>query len=187
MDNLAIDTALELGLEQCLRQLQKSNPSLLLSADELQIAERSARYIPLIASAMATLVSEPRREDLLNIIQRWKISDAAPPGSTQSTPSSHNGISNNVDSLRHSEVVALIESRLRAVIADEEKPPPKDRTNAKDGDESSEDNATQSNSSDRSFDNLAFFDHKPSGVSSTDQDEDKGADGERMSDFEDWL
>ena len=44
--NKAIDDALEIGITQCLQELQKTNPDLLLTAAELRKAECDARYVP---------------------------------------------------------------------------------------------------------------------------------------------
>lgn len=61
MDNSAIDAALECGLIQCLRQLQKTNPYLLLSSTELCAVERDIRYIPIVASALASIALKSAR------------------------------------------------------------------------------------------------------------------------------
>lgn len=58
IDNSAINDALELGVTECLRQLQKTNPSLLLTALELRKAERDARYVPAVALALASIVTK---------------------------------------------------------------------------------------------------------------------------------
>lgn len=55
--NKAIDDALEIGITQCLQQLQKTNPNLLLTAAELRKAECDSRYVPAIALALATILS----------------------------------------------------------------------------------------------------------------------------------
>jgi hypothetical protein len=73
IDNLAIDNALDLGLSDCLRQLQITNPSLLLTASELKKAERDSRFVPSVAAAMASVLanSKTTKENTLNIIRNW--------------------------------------------------------------------------------------------------------------------
>lgn len=57
-----------------MRQLQKTNPYLLLTASELKKAERDYRYVPAVAAAMASILtkSQSKNQELLDIIQRWK-------------------------------------------------------------------------------------------------------------------
>ena len=43
-------------MTQCLRSLQRSNPSLLFSTSILQSSERDARYVPLLATAVTSIV-----------------------------------------------------------------------------------------------------------------------------------
>ncbi len=75
MNDAAIDTALQAGLNACLRSLQETNPSLLLTPSQLKKTERDVLYVPSIASAFAAMTfncqdSELRNEMILNI-QRW--------------------------------------------------------------------------------------------------------------------
>jgi len=69
-----IDAAFEIGLNQCLRSLQESNPALLLTAAELRVAERDARYIPAIASSLASILknSSNDMEAERCAIQAWR-------------------------------------------------------------------------------------------------------------------
>jgi hypothetical protein len=77
LDNEAIDQAVEVGLTDCLRQLQKSNPTLLLTTSQLRVVERDYRYVPAISDALARMVvncSDPtQHEDLLGTISRWAV------------------------------------------------------------------------------------------------------------------
>jgi hypothetical protein len=77
LDNEAIDQAVEVGLTDCLRQLQKSNPTLLLTTSQLRVVERDYRYVPAISEALARMVvncSDPaQHEDLLGTISRWAV------------------------------------------------------------------------------------------------------------------
>lgn len=56
MNDVAINTALQAGLNACLRSLQKTNPSLLLTAAQLKKTERDVIYIPTLASALSSLI-----------------------------------------------------------------------------------------------------------------------------------
>ncbi len=55
-DHVAIDNAIEVALTDCLRKLQASNPTLLLTAGELRVAERDARYIPAVSEALSSIL-----------------------------------------------------------------------------------------------------------------------------------
>jgi hypothetical protein len=55
-DHVAIDNAIEVALTECLRKLQGSNPALLLTAGELRVAERDARYIPAVSEALSSIL-----------------------------------------------------------------------------------------------------------------------------------
>ena len=75
MNDTAIDEALEVGLATCLRSLQKTNPSLLLTSNQLKRTERNVRYVPAAASALASLLSNIRntelRNNLITKVQGW--------------------------------------------------------------------------------------------------------------------
>jgi hypothetical protein len=113
VDNTAIDTALEVGLVECLRKLQKSNPGLLLTAAELRKAERDARYVPAVSSALATILCKSQNKDqtLIRSIQDW--SGAEPVEATEEEEA--------IDDRPHREQIeklgTLIEGRLRLVLS----------------------------------------------------------------------
>jgi len=62
-DNIAIDKALESALMECLRSIQKTNPSLWLTALQLKKAERDACYVPSVASSLAAVVCRSNNAD----------------------------------------------------------------------------------------------------------------------------
>jgi hypothetical protein len=76
MNNVAIDKALEVGLTECLRGLQKTNPSLLLTAQQLKRAERDSLYVPAMAVSVASIVSKSTnaqfRNTMTNLIRQWR-------------------------------------------------------------------------------------------------------------------
>eukprot|EP00979_Chaetoceros_neogracilis_P006413 scaffold1307_cov260-Chaetoceros_neogracile.AAC.1 len=55
MNDDSINAALQAGLNSCLRSLQKTNPSLLLTPSQLKKTERDVIYIPTLASALSSL------------------------------------------------------------------------------------------------------------------------------------
>jgi len=125
---------------KCLQQLQKTNPSLLLTTSELRKAERDARYVPAVSLALASIltksVSNPD-STILERIQQWGSIPKAPVPSTvvvsteessQLSVASSNESKN--DHVQHGnefstesveQLGLLIEERLRLVIAQSEK------------------------------------------------------------------
>lgn len=112
----------------CLRSLQKSNPDLLLTAQQLKITERDTRYIPAVSAAIASVVCKSRRPDLhrsvLRTVQSWSLAKELTYNETavsrhqvgsQSSQSS-------IDSAALLKVTALgplIEKRLHLLCSDE--------------------------------------------------------------------
>lgn len=58
MNDRSIDTALQLGVEGCLKQLQELNPDILLSPSQLRSIERDSRYVPGISSAISRMICQ---------------------------------------------------------------------------------------------------------------------------------
>jgi hypothetical protein len=119
VDNAAIDTALEVGLTECLRKLQKSSPGLLLTAAELRKAERDARYVPAVSSALAMILCKSQNPDsalVISGIRSWsevreqevELGEAAGQEETIDTPSHREQVE---------ELGPLIEERLRLVLS----------------------------------------------------------------------
>ena len=76
-ENSAIDTALEVALTDCLRQLQRSNPDLLLTAHELRKVERDVRYIPALSMAVASILAKSNTDESAEYrdkILKWNTS-----------------------------------------------------------------------------------------------------------------
>ncbi|GKY91381.1 hypothetical protein MPSEU_000110400 [Mayamaea pseudoterrestris] len=91
-NNKAIDDALEQGLTQCLRSLQRSNPSLLFSSQMLQASERDVRYVPLLATAITSIMLnfETRSNKTTKATMRsWKQQNDSKMCATTSSQSSH--------------------------------------------------------------------------------------------------
>jgi hypothetical protein len=45
-------------MTDCLKQLQRTNPNLLLTSSQLRKAERDSRYVPAVVSALASIISK---------------------------------------------------------------------------------------------------------------------------------
>ena len=58
MNDRSLDTALQLGVEGCLKSLQQTNPNILLSPSQLRSIERDSRYVPAVASAIARMLCQ---------------------------------------------------------------------------------------------------------------------------------
>lgn len=62
LNDKGINDALENGISDCLRSLQKSNQGLLLSAQQLKRADRDVKFIPCVAGAIASVLGRSRQE-----------------------------------------------------------------------------------------------------------------------------
>lgn len=75
MNNKSIDNAIENAVTDCLRTLQTQNPRLLLTAQQLKKVERDVKYAPLVAGAIASVLSRSRKEGLyqntVNVSSCW--------------------------------------------------------------------------------------------------------------------
>jgi hypothetical protein len=119
-------------MTNCLSQLQKTNPSLLLTPSELRKAERDARYVPAVALALSSILTKSVTEPdptVLDRIQNWKTATPGIPSnvvtlpdcsSQQSIASSQSIQANRNDKEFSTQDVVvlgrLIEERLRSVI-----------------------------------------------------------------------
>lgn len=123
---------MEVGLIDCLRQLQKSNPTLLLTASQLRVVERDHRYVPAISEALARMVvncsDRVQHEDLLGTISRWavpRVEHHKPkrPSMTDlarddtDDDASTNGRGTSSESMSLATAKALIESRLGLALS----------------------------------------------------------------------
>jgi hypothetical protein len=114
--NKAIDDALEIGITQCMQQLQKTNPTLLLTAAELRKAECDSRYVPALALALATILSNSTNdtdETCIEKIHSWDESDSTLSRSCHKVE--HKG-SVALTTDRTPMLSMLIEQRLRLVM-----------------------------------------------------------------------
>jgi hypothetical protein len=75
LNHAAIDKAVEAGLKECLRSLQKTNPCLLLTPSQIRTSIRDTRYIPLTAASLACIICKSKDIDFqhnaLKLILKW--------------------------------------------------------------------------------------------------------------------
>ena len=145
MNDKGIDDALENSITECLKSLQKSNPDLLLTANQLKRLERDAKYVPAVASAIASILCHPMRRNLhsrtLNAVSGWDKEEsgtAEPPSENVDRSSQRNDdiqgtrlgrvgrFCNTPVSLQEEEEAMkvemlrpILERRLRFVVSDE--------------------------------------------------------------------
>eukprot|EP00980_Cylindrotheca_fusiformis_P008737 scaffold1868_cov193-Cylindrotheca_fusiformis.AAC.22 len=114
LNHSAIDTALQLGLRDCLRSLQRTNPRLLLTPTQLRAAVREVRYIPAMASAVSKIISRSSdvigQKTVLQDIRNWR-------NRMQKTTFQHNLHSHETRGLQESRIRSLTERQLRHMIA----------------------------------------------------------------------
>lgn len=138
-----IDDALEIGLSSCLRSLQRSNPDLLLTANQLKRTERDVRYLPAIAASLASIIKKSSntefRSDIYGKVMSWrqgqpedgteyqgKIGDDNSSTSSKSSIGSEQALNESMDRLSALRLTGLIEDQLRYCISDENKQRKKD-------------------------------------------------------------
>jgi hypothetical protein len=130
-ENSAIDTALEVALTDCLRQLQRSNPDLLLTAHELRKVERDVRYVPALSMAVASILAKSNTDEAAEYrdkILKWNTSTTTHTATQSPSDRHHHGDkdedeSSNEDSRKSSAndnnvhvMCNLLEDRLRHVL-----------------------------------------------------------------------
>lgn len=75
LNDKGINDALENCITSCLRSLQRTNPSLLLTAHQLKRVERDSKYVPSVASAIASVLCRSRKmglfEHTMKMISGW--------------------------------------------------------------------------------------------------------------------
>ena len=112
LNHAKIDAALQLGLRDCLRSLQRTNPELLLTPTQLRSAVREIRYIPATATAITRILCTQSDTELqarcIDYIRAWrrKQNDSALDQNNTSPD----------DELQEATMTALIEDRLRLAV-----------------------------------------------------------------------
>ena len=112
LNHAKIDAALQLGLRDCLRSLQRTNPKLLLTPAQLRSAVREIRYIPATAMAITRILCTPSDTDqqakCLDYIRSWK--------NKQNDSALDQNDSSPDNELQKATMAALIEDRLRLAV-----------------------------------------------------------------------
>jgi len=75
LNDKGISDALENGISDCLRCLQRSSPGLLLTAQQLKRVERDVKYVPSIAGAIASVLCRSKQkggyDNTMNRVSVW--------------------------------------------------------------------------------------------------------------------
>ena len=75
MNDKGISDALENGITDCLRCLQKSSPGLLLTAHQLKRVERDVKYVPSVSASIASVLCRSKQggvyNNVMNIVSGW--------------------------------------------------------------------------------------------------------------------
>ncbi len=132
MNDKSINDALENAVNDCLRTLQVKNPRLLLTAHQLKKIERDAKYAPLVAGALASVLSRSRRQGLyqktFNAASRWddevKKLGASLDRNSISQPRRERvrtAASANDERAKSLALGPMVERRIRFVVSDEYK------------------------------------------------------------------
>lgn len=143
MNDADIDDALEIGLSSCLRSLQRSNPDLLLTANQLKRTERDVRYLPAIAASLASIIKTSSnsefRGDVYGKVMSWRqgqsgndtktsenTDDDNASTSSKSSIGSEHLLNESMDRLGALQLTGLIEDKIRYCISEENKQRKKD-------------------------------------------------------------
>jgi hypothetical protein len=108
----AIDKAMQTGISDCIRKLQKTSPLLFLNASQLRRIERDALYVPAVSKALSSILFNAANKDIsqrhLKSIQTWGSVPVSNAGDTVAQPSPD-------------DISSSVEGRLRTVLEHSEK------------------------------------------------------------------
>eukprot|EP00579_Thalassiosira_antarctica_P016455 CAMPEP_0201929266 /NCGR_PEP_ID=MMETSP0903-20130614/22623_1 /ASSEMBLY_ACC=CAM_ASM_000552 /TAXON_ID=420261 /ORGANISM="Thalassiosira antarctica, Strain CCMP982" /LENGTH=1108 /DNA_ID=CAMNT_0048467989 /DNA_START=71 /DNA_END=3394 /DNA_ORIENTATION=- len=138
LNDKGISDALENGISDCLRCLQRSSPGLLLTAQQLKRVDRDVKYVPAAGGAIASVLCRSKQrgvyDNAMNIASGWddevkKILSCSGNehetvqrrGRVRSTVAerSNNPMNIQLEKLRVDTLRPILERRLRFVISDE--------------------------------------------------------------------
>lgn len=91
MNDDAIDKSLKAGVLDCLRSLQKTNPNLILTPNQLKKTELHAMYIPAFAQGIASMINNSTDQSFMNRLVELTKSFSGETKSTSSSMQSYNG------------------------------------------------------------------------------------------------
>jgi hypothetical protein len=138
MNTTAIDNALEMGISECLKSLQRSNPALLLTTRQLKTTVRDTRYIPAAAAAMARVLCHAKddriQQHFLKVIHGWSKEEQTAAGAAVTVQEedhgdqdSDGGLSGFIEGGDASMVGPWVEAKLRRICAISDTPQPRKR------------------------------------------------------------
>ncbi|KAL7542024.1 hypothetical protein ACHAXR_011450 [Thalassiosira sp. AJA248-18] len=138
LNDKGISDALENGISDCLRCLQRSSPGLLLTAHQLKRVERDVKYVPSVAGAIASVLCKSKQigvyDSAKNIASGWDddvkknvscsndLETVQMRGRARSAVAERNNPMHsqaNEEKLRVDALRPILERRLRLVISDE--------------------------------------------------------------------
>ena len=140
LNDKGISDALENGISDCLRCLQRSSPGLLLTAQQLKRVDRDVKYVPSVAGAIASVLCRSKQrgvyDNAMNIASGWddevkrilscranKLETVQRIGRVRSTVAVRSNHLMNTqaseEKLRVDTLCPIMERRLRFVISDE--------------------------------------------------------------------
>jgi hypothetical protein len=109
----AINVALESGLISCLRSIQRTNPSLFLSTQQLRDTERNVRHVPAVASALSSIVSSSRnptfQSSMKRLVSSWNKKNGGRSDAENNDPSRQN----DNEKLNMEQMTSMLEQRIR--------------------------------------------------------------------------
>ena len=136
MNDKGTNDALENGISDCLRCLQRSSPGILLTGHQLKQVERDVKYVPSVSDAIASVVCRSKErsvyDNAMSIASGWndevKRIGRSHPGTAQrrgrvrrTTAERRKNVGPQVDEerMRIDALRPMLENRLRFVISDE--------------------------------------------------------------------
>lgn len=148
---------MENGITACLRSLQRTNPTLLLTAHQLKRIERDAKYVPAVAGAIASVLCRSNQvglfEHAMDFMSEWDddVKNLGIASFDQFIDPSRKAIAKSVQKTTNPHVSAheremckveelrpLLERRLRFVVSEEFKDAKRDKARKEREDEAAE-------------------------------------------------
>lgn len=195
VDNEAIDKAFEAAVNQCLRSLQRLNPTLLLTSNELRSIERDTLYLPAIGSALASIVCKSRdterKRENLGIIRSWNNVDKADAGLESDEESGDDSEDSQVE---EAQVASSLEARFRLLMQNKKQKGARKKSNKKMSARSQEDDGTVAATQESEYSSYVDLlgdtedeDSQPVTQTAEPKSSDVAASLDDTDDFDDWL
>jgi hypothetical protein len=117
MHNAPIQKALERGIADCCKRLQSSNPSLLLTPQQLKATVRDVRYIPAVAAALACITCQSEDSDFSSearsVIKSWKTNSGESDGSMERSNNANSFFQIGIEQSEIAVLGTLLEKQIR--------------------------------------------------------------------------